>query len=363
MAGLLSSVAKAIVGFVSVKADGTERAKALPGAPLLPAAPLVEQKRARTLKEFWELHHKPYLEDGHPNTKRQVAYRFDKWIEPAIGHLTWAELTPQVIGQMYRGWIANGYIRHDPELGHLAPQTIGNLGATVSGIVSHAVSLGYKDSNPCTAARRYLPDQTPSARNKDRPQRFEIEDARTLVTSPKIAQVYRDEYTAAIYLCTRRGELHGLRWKNVFLDAPTPYVRIECSYSNPTKTGVVRSVPIHPELMPILRRMNDARGIGKQPTDLVFPNKRNRMQAKNAQHYNQSRDLLGLPDCVYHSLRKTGGTLYRAAGLSKAEVADILGHAKSVTDVYAPVQLAPLAARMTLMSLIPIATTEARDVA
>jgi integrase len=342
----LRSLMRSLVEFVTVDATGetVERAKTIP-------------KKARTLADFWTMHHVGYLADGHPNTKRQSEYAWRAWLEPALGHLTWAELKPQAIAQVYRGWIANGYIRHEKERGKLAPQTIGNLAARLSGILSHAVSLEYLEANPCTAARRYLPDTVPSARNKDRPQRLTLDEARLLITSPLIEQVYRDEYAAAIYLCTRRGELHGLRWKCVALDAATPTVRIERSYNLGTKTGVVRTVPIHPELQPILRRMRDERKPAGE--DLVFPNKRGRMQAKNADHFYRSRDLLGLPDCVVHGLRKTGGTLYRAAGVPKTDVADILGHARSVTDVYAPVQHSVLLEKMKALSIIGVADVQA----
>lgn len=78
-------------------------------------------------------------------------------------------------------------------------------------------------------------------------------------------------FSLAIYGGLRRGEIWGLRWEHLVLDAPKPLVRVRNSYNGPTKTAdSVRDVPlIEPAHKALLayRASLDPRPIG----GLVFP--------------------------------------------------------------------------------------------
>lgn len=333
--GLLSALKRSLGELVSVDTNGNVRPPSM------------------TLAQFWNDHHLPFLDTKRPSTKRQHVYRWGMWIEPTLGHLRLDEITAPVIAQFNTNMRRNARFRRRPDGPMLAPQTIHAVSVTLSGVISNAVSMGHIDSNPCRHARRYLPEMELSPRNKQRAQRLSKEQARALIYTPSVAQWKRDEYAGAVYLCTRRGELHGLRWRCVFLDASTPFVRIEKSHNGPTKTGAVRDVPIHPELMPFLRRMRDERK--PKPDDLVYPTRRGRMQTNHAgHHFYETLRELELPDIVFHALRKTGATLYRAAGMSRDAVGDVLGHAKTVTDTYAPSQIHVTAKLMSAMSILEV---------
>lgn len=55
----------------------------------------------------------------------------------------------------------------------------------------------------------------------------------------------RAVFSLAIYGGLRRGEIWGLRWEHLALDAPKPVVRVRSSYNGPTKTAdSVRDVPL-----------------------------------------------------------------------------------------------------------------------
>ncbi len=56
----------------------------------------------------------------------------------------------------------------------------------------------------------------------------------------------------AVFTGLRKGELYGLRWSDVVLTDTALTMRVARSYST-TKSDKARSVPIHPELAPILR--------------------------------------------------------------------------------------------------------------
>jgi len=56
----------------------------------------------------------------------------------------------------------------------------------------------------------------------------------------------------AVYIGMRKRELYGLRWSDVNITAAT--LRIAYSCDSTTKSGQTRSVPTHPQLLPILRK-------------------------------------------------------------------------------------------------------------
>jgi integrase len=59
--------------------------------------------------------------------------------------------------------------------------------------------------------------------------------------------------TTALYIGMRKRELYGLRCSDVNLTAAT--LRIAYSSDSAPKSGKTRSVPIHPQLLPILRKL------------------------------------------------------------------------------------------------------------
>ena len=61
----------------------------------------------------------------------------------------------------------------------------------------------------------------------------------------------------ALHSGMRKGELFGLTWPCVHLDGEIPYIDVKRSYDGPTKSGKPRVVPIHPDLLPILRAWQD----------------------------------------------------------------------------------------------------------
>jgi integrase len=81
----------------------------------------------------------------------------------------------------------------------------------------------------------------------------------------------RAVFTLAIYVGLRRGELWGLRIKDLTLDGAKPHVRVRRSYNGPTKTrNSKRDVPLLPPAVEALRAY-----LAEQParigSALVFP--------------------------------------------------------------------------------------------
>jgi integrase len=163
---------------------------------------------------------------------------------------------------------------------------------------------------------------------------------------------------AAIYTGMRKGELFGLRWIDVHLDAGR--IDVARSYRLAPKSGQARHLPIHPELARVLREWRPVCA----PTDenLVFPThgggKRGRW------HMGEEQDMLGIAELFaaaechepadgkpWHLLRHSFASHAVMSGTSLYEVQRLLGHASpAMTQRYAhlaPDHLAGAVARLS----------------
>lgn len=156
----------------------------------------------------------------------------------------------------------------------------------------------------------------------------------------------------AIYTGMRKGELYGLRWSDVHLDAGR--IDVMRSYRLLPKSGKVRHLPIHPDLARILRGWRE-----RCPTSteaLVF--------AVNGRMGDRFESL-GLPallvaaECKrpkkpWHSLRHTFASHFMMAGGNILTLQKLFGHSSvAMTMIYA--HLAPdfMAGEVARMSFAP----------
>lgn len=169
----------------------------------------------------------------------------------------------------------------------------------------------------------------------------------------------------AIYAFLRKGELYGLRWRDVHFDAGR--LDVMRSYTLAPKSGKARHLPLHPELARILRGWRDR--CPKTDDGLVFP------VGSVCDGYRMGRksEMLGLPvvlklaGChvlepkVWHGLRHTGASHFIMAGGNILTLQKLLGHADlTMTMIYA--HLAPdfMAGEIARMSF-PTATADLAD--
>jgi integrase len=124
------------------------------------------------------------------------------------------------------------------------------------------------------------------------------------------------EEDAAIYLTAaftglRRGELIGLRWRDV--DFPGSLIRVRRSYSygglTVPKSGKARAVPLAPEVARALARLG-ARPLWTGEDDLVFPGETGDFLDGSAlrRRYLAAQQLAGIKALRFHDLRHTFGT-------------------------------------------------------
>jgi integrase len=136
----------------------------------------------------------------------------------------------------------------------------------------------------------------------------------------------------------RKGELAGLRWQDVRLDAAQ--LDVMRSYTTAPKSGRERHVPIHPDLVVILRQWK--KECPKTDEGLVFPD-----DGKMWGEWDTRKVELvmrgahvKLPKKPWHALRHTFASHFMMAGGNILTLKELLGHSTvQMTMIYA--HLAP----------------------
>jgi integrase len=208
-----------------------------------------------------------------PSTWLSYQRNVERHIVPALGHLPLQRLTPAQLTTFYRELLETGHRRGS---GGLAPKTVRNIHGALHAALRDAVRWGYVARNVAAAAD--LPKgATPEMR----------------VWSPEQLRVFLDQvrgdrlYAAWLLLATtgmRRGEVAGLRWVDVDLDAgrvsprrPRVVVNHEVLVSEPKTAKGRRSIALDPATVAALREHRRwqleerlAVGPGWEDSGLVF---------------------------------------------------------------------------------------------
>ena len=139
----------------------------------------------------------------------------------------------------------------------------------------------------------------------------------------------------------REGEIFGLRWKDVDLEARAIQVRGQYTHGEfvefPKTDAGVRRVPIEPELARVLTEWKLAqKPEHKQPDSLVVcTSTGGPISASNfrLREFYPALKATGLPRVVFHSLRHTYKTILVSSDTPPAVVHTILGHANFATTL------------------------------
>lgn len=227
------------------------------------------------------------------------------------------------------------------------PATINTVLSYVHRMFSWAIDSEILDCrNPASRVERMR--ETPSE------QRYTREQCEKLIgpdCDPMIA--------TALYTGMRHGELRGLRWSDVRFTLGC--IELKRSFDTTPKSGHGRTIPLHSELVPILREWH-----GRCPEtaeDAVFP-------VRSGGTYRQGRNqdgckvrgilqAAGVPcdlDHPWHAMRHTFATLLAESGASLDAISRILGHSaggSAVTRGYVHSGLEFLSREIERLRLVP----------
>jgi len=159
-------------------------------------------------------------------------------------------------------------------------------------------------------------------------------------------------YVLALHRGLRQGELLGLRWEDVDLEAGTLQVRRTLSLTKighvfkPPKNGKGRSVELTQGALDALRghlarQLEEIEALrdGYQDQGLMFPGERGQAMSPYTLTGKLERILkrIGLPKIRFHDLRHTCATLLLSKGVHPKFVQELLGHA-TISNNLGPLQ-------------------------
>jgi integrase len=284
----------------------------------------------------------PWLSDSVKDTVRQRSWeRYESivrvHIKPALGKAKLRALTPNHLRALYRNKLDAG----------LAPRTVNYIHVTLHKALKDAVSDGLIPKNVATAVKSPKPEK-PEIHPLTRAQALMLLDAAG-------GDRFEALYVVAIHCGLREGELLGLKWGDVDLEAGTLAVRRTLSETRTghkfelPKNGKGRSVKLSQRAAEALKShracQNEERpkvGSLWQDHDLVFPTGiGTTMSGTNltGRHFKPLLKRAGLPAIRLHDLRHTCATILLVAGKHPKYVQELLGHASiSITfDTYSHV--------------------------
>jgi integrase len=276
-----------------------------------------------------------------PSTVRLYAQRITLWIVPHLGGVPLADLKArQIHTLLYETLTGRG----------LSNTTLGHVLRTLRSALADAERLDLVVRNEAMRVQMPEADSPPS-------KHWRAEQVRAYLTCAR-HDSYWPLWLLAAHTGMRRGELAGLRWRDLDVEAGTIRVVQQIVYNSgqgrqegPPKTkSSTRVVALSPSCLVALRlhratQREQARLLGKLWKDrgLVFctgfggPLNPNRITDRHA----ALCVAAGLPHIRLHDMRHTASSLHHQTGTPLRVVADMLGHADiQMTGQYTHADLA-----------------------
>jgi len=281
---------------------------------------------------------------------------------PTLGSVPLAEIDPPTLNALYGRLLASGRKDHK-DGGALSVRTVRYVHTVLHRVLRDAVRWGLLSRNPSDLA------SPPTVRNGSSPELrvWTVEQLRTFLAGSRehrgrggkiaVDRLY-GAWVVAATTGLRRGELLGLRWRDLDLDRSVLAVRQtvslinrdgrrELTYGVPKTDKGRRAVALdqwtvaelHAHRLRQIAEIREA-GEGWHAEDLVFPARDGR--PFNPEHFWREFvtrcERYSVPRIALHDLRHTHATLALQEGVHPRIVQERLGHSTvSITlDVYSP---------------------------
>lgn len=147
-------------------------------------------------------------------------------------------------------------------------------------------------------------------------------------------------YVLTIRLGFRRGEILGLRWRDVDLDAGVIHIRQQVNHegqiTTPKSPKAKRALPLTDDLVTMLREHKLK--LGSLSRAYVFPDETGDHRKPRAldKHFERATQRAGITGFTFHDLRATAITRWRENGVDLEVAAALAGHAtiKVTAEIY-----------------------------
>ncbi len=259
----------------------------------------------------------------------------DLHVLPALGRRPLTKVTPEDLDLFYATLLTEGRKKAGGSRG-LATKTVRNIHLMLSKAFTDAARKSLVARNVVALA------DAPSAQasRKSEIKAWEAQQLATFLDAVRSHRLHPAFHLAA-HTGMRRGEVLGLRWRDLDLDAGRLSVRqalIEIAYEvhiSDVKTDTGRrTIDIDPGTIDVLKawrieRAEENGGVDPRSEDLVFPKPDGSWI--HPQAFSQVLDRkvakLDVPTISLHDLRHTHATLLLKAGVPVKVVSERLGHA------------------------------------
>ncbi|MBE3576856.1 MAG: site-specific integrase [Limnochordales bacterium] len=266
----------------------------------------------------WLEHHKQFGgRDGgplRPNTVRDYSVQLRLHIIPAIGQLRLDKVTPRHLQALYSQILQKGLSPRRAEMAHKLLHVA----------FEAAVKEGLLTRNPCDLIA------DPPRAVKHEVAFLTKEQARLMLEEAKKSVAYLP-LLLAFSTGMRRGEILGLRWRNVDLQHGVIHVveQLQRDGLQPLKTQQSRrDIPMPPELWETLKRHRASQKVISLDGFVCTGRHGGPVSAQHLDHmFAAIRDRLGLDKrLTLHSTRKSFATWLADAGVDPKTIAALLGH-------------------------------------
>lgn len=289
---------------------------------------------AMTLREFLIQWLETYAKHNtRPTTYAGYETFVRRHILPEIGNIELGKLTAFHLQQLYAKKTVGG--RADGQEGGLSTRSVRLIHSIMREALNHAVKWRLISQNAALEAE--------PPKNKSR--KTQVWSAGQAV---KFLEFIKDHRLCALYFLAittgmRRGELMGLRWRDVDLDEGI--VRVEqnlvvvngrLNYQEPKTESSCRAVLLPASAMEVIKRHKTRQerdklltGVNYYEHGLVFCQQNGQPLWPDNISKRQFRNLVekaGLPRITFHDLRRTHATLLIAGGADPRQVANRIGH-------------------------------------
>jgi len=294
-----------------------------------------------SVRSYLVEHWLPLMKDRlKPTTFNSYERTLSSYVLPRIGTLRLQELAPAHLNRLYADLRTSGGTQQSKakagQTKPLSAKTVRNVHAVLSKALNDAVDAGLFVIN---VAQRAKPPRQPGARPEI--QAWSADELASFLESVADDRLFAAWHLAA-HTGLRRGELLGLRWRDIDFDRAVLSVRraIVLDYTTPIvstpKNHEARVVDLDAETIDVLQRHKQrqaeekfAWGEGYASSGLVF--RREDGNLINPDHLSQQFERLvrrsGIRRIKFHGLRHTHATLMLKAGVPVKVVSERLGHA------------------------------------
>jgi integrase len=281
---------------------------------------------APRLDEFTETWLKTIAGAVRPRTLASDRFYTRKHLLPELGRLRLSRITVSHVQSLLQSKLEAG----------MAPQSVVHIRSVLRRILNHAIRLGLLNRSVASLAR------------PPRLEHFEIhpftpDEARAFLHAIEGDRL-RALYVVALFAGLRQGELLGLKWEDVDLDAGM--IRVNHALQRvdgrlrlvPPKTASSRrSVLLPPMAVEVLRQhkaaqLEDRLSVGPEwgEGDLVFTTRLGApIEPRNAtRSFKRALAQAALREIRFHDLRHSCATLLLVQGVAPRVVMEILGHSQ-----------------------------------